>query len=59
MKIEELKIGATYTNGKTRERRLIGFDGIMALYKTKSKPNETTGIWISKFAKWAVSEVPK
>lgn len=58
MEASELKIGATYTNGKN-ERRLVGFDGIMALYKTKSKPNMTTGIWISKFAKWAKSEVPK
>jgi|GEM_PF-4645300 len=57
MKIEELRIGATYTNGKKSERRLVGFDGIMALYKTKSKPNMTSGIWIDKFAKWAKCEV--
>ena len=59
MKIEELRIGVTYTNGKRRERRLVGFDGIMALYKTKSKPNMTTGIWINKFAKWAKGEMKK
>jgi hypothetical protein len=55
MDIKDLKIGTVYTNGKGQARRLVGFDGAMALYKTKSKPHMTTGIQVDRFAKWAKS----
>lgn len=57
MEATEIEIGATYSNGKTRKRTVVGFSGYMVLFKTPSSPRTTTGVPSWDFAKWAKEKV--